>query len=143
MAFSVLGSSEDQCERSHSVGYPIRLWLFQYWEAVKISVRDLTLGYPILLWLFQYWEAVKICMDQHVEITEELAEKLTPSKEDGEAGDSMERIKLLEALGEVCMLQGQYHLATKKFTQAGNKVKVMHAARTACAWAACCFILSQ
>ncbi|XP_076446737.1 intraflagellar transport protein 140 homolog [Babylonia areolata] len=73
----------------------------------------------------KYWEAVKICMDQHVEITEDLAEKLTPGKE-GE-GDSMERIKLLEALGEVCMLQGQYHLATKKFTQAGNKVKAMKA----------------
>ncbi|KAK7111421.1 intraflagellar transport protein 140 homolog [Littorina saxatilis] len=72
----------------------------------------------------KYWEAVKICMDQHVEITEDLAEKLTPGK-DGD-GD-MERIKLLEALGEVCMLQGQYHLATKKFTQAGNKVKAMKA----------------
>lgn len=74
----------------------------------------------------KYWEAVKICMDQHVEITEDLAEKLTPGKEDGKE-DSMERIKLLEALGEVCMLQGQYHLATKKFTQAGNKVKAMKA----------------
>jgi intraflagellar transport protein 140 len=78
----------------------------------------------------QYWEAVKICMDQHVEITEDLAEKLTPGKEDGKGEDSMERIKLLEALGEVCMLQGQYHLATKKFTQAGNKVKVCHTNNT-------------
>lgn len=78
----------------------------------------------------KYWEAVKICMDQHVEITEELAEKLTPGKDEGSGeagGDSMERLKLLEALGEVCMLQGQYHLATKKFTQAGNKMKAMKA----------------
>lgn len=69
-------------------------------------------------------------MDQHVEITEELAEKLTPTKADGGGevggGDSMERLKLLEAIAEVCMLQGQYHLATKKFTQAGNKVKVIN-----------------
>jgi len=62
-------------------------------------------------------------MDQHVEITEDLAEKLTPSKEEL-GGDTMERIKILEAIAEVCMHQGQYHLATKKFTQAGNKMKV-------------------
>ena len=62
-------------------------------------------------------------MDQHVELTEDLTEKLTPTKE--EAGiDTMERIKILEAIAEVCMHQGAYHLATKKFTQAGNKIKV-------------------
>ena len=61
-------------------------------------------------------------MDQHVEITEDLAEKLTPSKEEL-GGDTMERMKILEAIAEVCMHQGQYHLATKKFTQAGNKMK--------------------
>lgn len=72
---------------------------------------------------FQYWEALKICMDQHVEITEELAEKLTPTKEENNI-DTMERVKILEAIAEVCMHQGQYHLATKKFTQAGNKIKV-------------------
>lgn len=73
-------------------------------------------------WL-QYWEALKICMDQTVEINEDLAEKLTPSKDD--AGiDTMERVKILEAIAEVCMHQGEYHLATKKFTQAGNKIKV-------------------
>ena len=62
-------------------------------------------------------------MDQHVEINEDLSEKLTPGK-DELSGDTMERMKILEAIAEVCMHQGQYHLATKKFTQAGNKVKV-------------------
>ena len=62
-------------------------------------------------------------MDQTVEINEDLAEKLTPNKDD--AGiDTMERVKILEAIAEVCMHQGEYHLATKKFTQAGNKIKV-------------------
>ncbi|XP_052071458.1 intraflagellar transport protein 140 homolog isoform X2 [Mytilus californianus] len=74
----------------------------------------------------KYWEALKICMDQHVEINEDLAEKLTPDKD--EPGiDTMERIKILEAIAEVCMHQGGYHLATKKFTQAGNKIKAMKA----------------
>ena len=58
-----------------------------------------------------------------MEINEDLSEKLTPGK-DELGGDTMERMKILEAIAEVCMHQGQYHLATKKFTQAGNKVKV-------------------
>jgi len=32
------------------------------------------------------------------------------------------RINVLEILAESLMLQGDYHLATKKFTQAGDKV---------------------
>ena len=70
----------------------------------------------------QFWEAVKICMDQTVEITEDLSEKLTPDKDFDP--DPMARLKILEAIAEVCMHQGAYHLATKKFTQAGNKIKV-------------------
>ena len=35
-----------------------------------------------------------------------------------------ERIRLLEVLGDCCASQGSLHLATKKYTQAGNKVKV-------------------
>lgn len=62
-------------------------------------------------------------MEQHVPMTEDLVEKLTPSKE-MEERDVDERNKILEGIGEVCMAQRQYHLATKKFTQAGNRVKV-------------------
>lgn len=40
------------------------------------------------------------------------------------------RNKLLERIAECCMQQGSYHLATKKFTQAGNKVKVRYFARS-------------
>lgn len=63
-------------------------------------------------------------MEQHVPMTEDLVEKLTPSKE-MEEHDVNERNKILEGIGEVCMAQRQYHLATKKFTQAGNRVKVV------------------
>ena len=38
-----------------------------------------------------------------------------------------ERNNVLERLGEVCAMQRQFHLATKKFTQAGNKVQAMKA----------------
>ena len=63
-------------------------------------------------------------MEQHVDMTEDLVEKLTPKKKEGEKDDSEERTKILEGIAEVCMQQRQYHLATKKYTQAGNKVKV-------------------
>lgn len=52
-------------------------------------------------------------------MTEELAEHLSPEK--GERTDE-ERTAILEQLAECCQMQGNYHLATKKFTQAGNKV---------------------
>jgi hypothetical protein len=44
-----------------------------------------------------------------------LAEKLTPEKDQVEEAD---RINVLQTLAESLMLQGNYHLATKKFTQA-------------------------
>ena len=63
---------------------------------------------------------MKICAEQHVDMTEELAEKLSPPKETA----AEERNRILEGIAEVCMQQNQYHIATKKYTQAGNKVKV-------------------
>ena len=38
--------------------------------------------------------------------------------------DAKKKNEVLEKLAECCMAQGSYHLATKKFTQAGNKTKV-------------------
>jgi intraflagellar transport protein 140 len=36
--------------------------------------------------------------------------------------EEADRINVLQTLAESLMLQGNYHLATKKFTQAGDKV---------------------
>ena len=35
-----------------------------------------------------------------------------------------QRLKSLEILADVLTAQGSYHLAAKKYTQAGNKIKV-------------------
>lgn len=40
------------------------------------------------------------------------------------AAATEQRLELLEKLADCCVSQGSYHLATKKYTQAGNKVKV-------------------
>ncbi|XP_063235193.1 intraflagellar transport protein 140 homolog [Bacillus rossius redtenbacheri] len=72
----------------------------------------------------QHEEALQLCREHGIEVTEDLAEKLTPEK--GE-GDEAVRARVLEGVAECALAQGNYHLATKKFTQAGNKVKAMKA----------------
>jgi len=69
----------------------------------------------------QFSEALDLCMSHNVTITEELAEKMTLPK----GSDPEFRNKLLERIADCCMQQRSYHLATKKYTQAGNKIKAM------------------
>ncbi|XP_066914160.1 intraflagellar transport protein 140 homolog isoform X1 [Clytia hemisphaerica] len=72
----------------------------------------------------KFEEALDMCLDHHITITEEMGEKLTLPKD---YEDAKYRLRLLEKLGEVAFKQGSYHLSTKKFTQAGNKIKAMKA----------------
>lgn len=74
-----------------------------------------------LLCCLQYFEALELCQQHSVKITEKLAEKMTLAKDDAQ-GEI--RMKLLDKVADLCFLQGSYHLATKKYTQAGNKGKV-------------------
>ncbi|EDW77675.1 uncharacterized protein Dwil_GK24432 [Drosophila willistoni] len=67
--------------------------------------------------------ALQICHEKGVPITEELAELLTPQK--GEERDETSRVSILIQLGELLQEQGDYHSATKKFTQAGDKMRAM------------------
>lgn len=67
----------------------------------------------------EYHQALELCISQKLAMTEELAEKLT-------ATDSVEARKgLLQRIAECYVRQGNYHLAAKKYTQAGNKLKAM------------------
>ncbi|XP_065366029.1 intraflagellar transport protein 140 homolog [Calliphora vicina] len=70
----------------------------------------------------QLKKSIQICVDKGVPVTEDLAEMLTPTK--GEV-DEESRVYILTQLGEVLQQQGDYHTATKKFTQAGDKVRGM------------------
>lgn len=56
-------------------------------------------------------------------ITEDMAEKMTVSRGSKDLSEESRR-QLLEQIADCCMRQGSYHLATKKYTQAGNKLKV-------------------
>ncbi|KAA3676159.1 intraflagellar transport protein 140, partial [Paragonimus westermani] len=73
----------------------------------------------------QYWDALKLCAEYNVRITDGLVDKLTPPPS-GTLSDS-ERTGILIELGELCMSQGQYHLACKQFTQAGSRIAAMKA----------------
>ncbi|XP_055991192.1 intraflagellar transport protein 140 homolog [Sorex fumeus] len=80
----------------------------------------------LLLAAKKYHEALQLCLEQNMTITEEMAEKMTVPKESRDMPDSVRR-ELLEQIADCCMRQGSYHLATKKYTQAGNKLKAMRA----------------
>lgn len=70
----------------------------------------------------QLKKSIQICVDKGVPVTEDLGEMLTPAK--GEV-DEETRVYILTQLGELLQQQGDYHTATKKFTQAGDKIRGM------------------
>ncbi|KAJ8399837.1 hypothetical protein AAFF_G00405670 [Aldrovandia affinis] len=74
----------------------------------------------------KYHEALQLCLDQSLTITEDLAESMTVSRGSKDLTEEA-RKELLEKIADCCMRQGNYHLATKKYTQAGNKLKAMRA----------------
>ncbi|NXC31540.1 IF140 protein, partial [Campylorhamphus procurvoides] len=80
----------------------------------------------LLLTARKYHEALQLCLEQNLTITEELAEKMTVSKDSQDLPEESRR-ELLEQIADCCMRQGNYHMATKKYTQAGNKLKAMRA----------------
>ncbi|XP_072733895.1 intraflagellar transport protein 140 homolog isoform X3 [Ciconia boyciana] len=80
----------------------------------------------LLLTAKKYHEALQLCLKQNLTITEEMAEKMTVSKDSKDLSEESRR-ELLEQIADCCMRQGNYHMATKKYTQAGNKLKAMRA----------------
>jgi len=67
-------------------------------------------------------KALELCFSHAISINEELAEKLTPKKVEG---NDSKRIDILKQLGKMSKRQGKFLLASKLFTQAGNKIKAM------------------
>ncbi|XP_040922911.1 intraflagellar transport protein 140 homolog [Toxotes jaculatrix] len=73
----------------------------------------------------KYHQALELCVTQNLTITEELADRMTTT--DSKDLSEEARKEVLERMADCCMRQGNYHLATKKYTQAGNKLKAMRA----------------
>ena len=70
--------------------------------------------------------ALDLCMEKGVDVTEEMAERMTLPKTKDER-EAAERVELLLKLAFCCEQRGNYQLAAKKYTQAGDKLKAMQA----------------
>jgi len=70
----------------------------------------------------QYDKAIDLCCEHDVQITEEMAERMTPDKN---SMGAEQRAAILEQMAKLCKKQGSFQLACKKFTQAGDKLKAM------------------
>jgi intraflagellar transport protein 140 len=60
-------------------------------------------------------------MDQRVNISDEMVEKLTPP----DTVDPAERKELLKELAKALKKQGSFALASKKYTQSGDRVRAI------------------
>lgn len=69
----------------------------------------------------QYEQALELCVEHGVWVTDALAERFTLPK------DEAARNVILEKVAQCAYIQENYKLATKKFTQAGNKVRIPRA----------------
>lgn len=72
----------------------------------------------------QYNKALQLCLKQNVKITEAMAEKMSPPKGRTEE-EKVEREEILKKLAHLCKDQGSYHLACKKYTQAGDHIRAI------------------
>ena len=71
-------------------------------------------------------EALRLALEHDVTLTEEMAEAMTPPK--GAEGITEEtRRDILLRVAKACKNQGSYHLACKKYTQAGDRVRAARA----------------
>eukprot|EP00049_Salpingoeca_infusionum_P004465 m.79743 g.79743 ORF g.79743 m.79743 type:complete len:1348 (+) comp12578_c0_seq1:46-4089(+) len=78
----------------------------------------------LLITAKQFDQAIDTIERHNVFITDEYATKMTYDKHEV---DKAVRTALLERIADVCVSQGSYQLATKKYTQAGKHVKAMKA----------------
>ncbi|XP_022372677.1 intraflagellar transport protein 140 homolog [Enhydra lutris kenyoni] len=91
-----------------------------------IEHRQYEKAVELLLAAKKYHEALQLCLEQNMTITEDMAEKMTASRDSKDLSEESRR-QLLEQIADCCVRQGSYHLATKKYTQAGNKLQAMRA----------------
>jgi len=73
----------------------------------------------------EYSKALDLCVLHNLPLSEQMAEKMLPALGDRGAETEELRNALLAKVGKVLKRQGNFHLACKKYTQAGDKVKAM------------------
>ena len=79
------------------------------------------------MWTRTARQAMDLCEKYKVAMNESMAERLTELLPEKEADTDGLRVDILRRIAELCVSQQEYHLATKKYTQAGMKDKAMDA----------------
>jgi intraflagellar transport protein 140 len=71
-------------------------------------------------------QALELCLAHNIPISEDMADQIAPPLRPDETPEqSTHKIMLLRLVAKCCKRQGAYHLATKKYTQAKDKLKAM------------------
>ena len=73
----------------------------------------------------EYSKALDLCVMHSLPLSEELAEQMCPQKTEILGEMSTDANSILLKVANVLKRQGNYHLASQKYTQAGDKVKAM------------------
>jgi len=74
----------------------------------------------------RYLPAVEMCLQHRVTISEEMVERMTPPESAvAELGGEQVRKDILLGIAKALKLQGSYTLASKKYTQAGDRVRAV------------------
>eukprot|EP00756_Hemistasia_phaeocysticola_P006237 Hpha_TRINITY_DN13742_c1_g2::TRINITY_DN13742_c1_g2_i1::g.142675::m.142675/K19672/IFT140; intraflagellar transport protein 140 len=71
-----------------------------------------------------YDAALQLCIEHNVKLTDEMAEEMTLPKTENEDDEAL-RTTLLKKIAKVAKVQESWHLACKKYTQAGDRLKGM------------------
>ena len=90
----------------------------QYDKAVELAISSKN-----------YDDAMELALEHKVILTESMVEGMTMEKKKGSTVDDKElnaaRKELLLKIASTCKKQNSFHLAAKKYTQAGEKLKAM------------------
>ncbi|KAL0037487.1 hypothetical protein WJX79_010742 [Trebouxia sp. C0005] len=78
-------------------------------------------GVQLLMQACQFSRALDVCNHNSITLTETMAEAMTP----GQGTEAKEREGMLRRIAKLAKQQGSFHLACKKYTQAGDKVKAL------------------
>lgn len=90
-----------------------------------LSRRDFDKAVDMFVSCGDFERGIDVCVEKNVKMTENLAERLTLPKTEGESEEGSRRSDLLRKVAKLCKRQGAFHLATKKYTQAGLRLKAM------------------
>ena len=86
----------------------------QYDKAVDLYVASV-----------QSIKALELCLEYNINISEEMGEKLSSGEKFEQGLGHDEKVRVLNKIAEVAYQQGNYHMATKKWTQSGNRLQAM------------------